>query len=383
MPAPTAFTWHATDVTATTVEQQMANLWKQVTEQNADSQAVRTSILNLVVFTTNESEATRISKELRDCTSRHPSRTIILIADRHRAGSSLDAGLSVYCTSSSSGRPVCYEEITITGHGRVADHLASVVIPLLVAELPTYLWWPGQPPFGHRMFHRMLGVADQLVIDSAQFASPGDGLANIARLSHGRWGINDFNWGRLTPWREVIAQFFDGPTWVPYVHGIRSMRLEFGSGTQDYRRATAGLLLVLGWMASRLGWEPETTLEGLAGSEMTLTVVQGDRLIDIDIQFRDHGSRFAGRLAGIEVVSQPKELPPARFSVQRVEDLEHAHVSITVHEGTDIHRVVSLETKSEAQLLTDELELAGHDDLYDSVVEMASRLAGREIWIPV
>jgi glucose-6-phosphate dehydrogenase assembly protein OpcA len=278
--------------------------------------------------------------------------------------------------------PLCYEEIVVTGHGRVADHLGSVVRPLLLPELRTYLWWPGQPPFGHRMFHNLLRMADQLVVDSAQFSLPGDGLANLARLTRAQQGVNDFNWGRLTSWREIAAQFFDGPTWLPYVHDIRSITLDFGSGGQDHRRATAGTLLLLGWVATQLGWEPETTLDGMAEDNLTISALQGDRLIEIRLQFHDRGPKAAGRLVGVEIVSQPRNLPPARFLVERLEDLDHAHVTMKIHEGQEIRRVVPLNLKSDADLLTDELELAGHDVLYESVVDMASRMAGREIWVP-
>jgi len=135
-------------------------------------------------------------------------------------------------------------------------------------------------------------------------------------------------------------------------------------------------------VGTRLRWEPETTLEGMASQDQTISVLQGDRLVDIHLRFLDHGSSLAGRLTGIELVSQPKSMPPARFSVQRQDDRDHAHIMMAVHEGPEIQRVVPLRIKSDADLLTDELELAGHDHLYDEVVDMASRMAGREIWTP-
>lgn len=378
----TTCSWNGTDVDAGIIQRQLAGVWKDVTTQGALESAVRTSILNLVVFTRTLDEARSIIEDLRNCSQRHPSRTIVLVADRLSPSSSIDADVSVLCMGSGSRLPLCYEEMTVVGHGRTADHLGSVVSPLLLAELPTYLWWPGQPPFGHRMFHRLLGLADQFVVDSGQFALPGDGLANIARLVQGRQGVNDFNWGRLTPWREVTAQFFDGPTWAPFAFDVRSVDLEFGSGGDDFRRATAGTLLLLGWVATRLGWEPETTLDGLASQDQSLAVLQGDRVIEIRLRFRDRGPKLAGRLTGMELVSQPKNLPPARFSVRRQEDTDHAHISMAIHEGPEIRRVVPLQIKSDAELLTDELELAGHDRQYEAVVDMASRLAGREVWIP-
>lgn len=381
MEIATSASWQGTDVDAGKVLGQLGAVWKDVTQQGSHKAAIRTSILNLVVFARDHEDAERIVDELRHCSQRHPSRTIVLVADRLHEGTSVDADVSVYCTGSGSA-PLCYEEIIFTGHGRAADHLGSVVTPLLLPELPTYLWWPGQPPFGHRMFHRLLNVADQVVVDSGQFSLPGDGFANLAHLVQGRQGVNDFNWGRLTPWREVVAQFFDGPTWSPYAYDVRSVDLEFGSGTEDFRRATAGVLLLLGWVATGLHWEPETTLDGLASHDQTISVLQGERLIEIHLRFRDHGPQLAGRLCGIELVSQPRTLPPARFAVRRREHQDHAHILMSIHEGQEIQRVVPLQIKTDAELLTDELELAGHDHQYERVVEMASRLAGREIWIP-
>ncbi|HZU11656.1 MAG TPA: glucose-6-phosphate dehydrogenase assembly protein OpcA [Chloroflexota bacterium] len=361
----------------------MVDLWKEVTAETALPGAVRTSILNLVIYAGSAERAERLKKELAGQPRRHGSRTILLIADRDRPGSSVDAASSVRCSASQpDSPPLCYEEITITGVGKVADHLASVVVPLLVAELPTFLWWPGQPPFGHRLFNQMLGVADQLLIDSSHFDSPGDGLAHLARLCRARQGVNDLNWGRLAPWREVIAQFFDGAAWQPYAYGLRSLHLIFGSGTNSARRATATTLLLAGWIGSRLGWTPETTLDSLVSGASTLTVERGDRAIDVTTEFQDAGEKMAGLLIGVELVSQPKGLAPARFAVKRLEDMEHACSTMNVHDGVQLQRVVPLHIETDAELLSQELEQSGHDTLYESVVGVASQLAGREVWVP-
>jgi glucose-6-phosphate dehydrogenase assembly protein OpcA len=375
--------WSGTDVDIGTLERQLGDLWGRVTSQTGDTGGTRTRILNLVVYAQDEQHAERISQELRDCTDRHPSRTIILIGDRHVAQSSVDAKVSAFCVPSRGDRPLCYEELVFTGHGRAADHLSSMVIPFVIPGLPTYLWWPGQPAFGHRVFHRLLSVVDQLIVDSAQFNSPADGIANLALLSRAKQGINDFNWARLRPWREIIAQFFDGPHWAPYAFGIRTIRMEYGTGTTDYRRAAVGTLLTLGWLAQELGWEPETSLDAPLARDFSVSVLQGDRVIDIDLNFRDHGASAAGHLMALEFVADPKGMPPARFKVVRSDDLRRADVSATVHEGTAIRRAVPLEIDSDAELLTRELEIGGHDFLYERILETASRLAGRELFIPV
>jgi hypothetical protein len=114
-----------------------------------------------------------------------------------------------------------------------------------------------------------------------------------------------------------------------------------------------------------------------------MAVLHGERLIPIEIHLRESVPEAAGRLLGLEMVSQPKGEPPARFVVQRSEDLQHAEIHMQIHGGCQIARVVPLAVKSDVELLADELELAGHDRLYEIVVDMASRLAGREVWVPV
>ncbi|GAC1660754.1 MAG: hypothetical protein NVS9B15_24600 [Acidobacteriaceae bacterium] len=255
-------------------------------------------------------------------------------------------------------------------------------MPLLQPEIRTYLWWPGEPPFGYRLFHHLLNVADQLIVDSAQFDSPGFGLAELARLSTAGYGINDFNWARLTPWREIIAQFFDGTAMLPYLENIRSVRLEFGRSDSGYASATAGLLLLLGWFGRRLGWEPETTLDRPPSGDITMSVLQGSRLILVELVFCDHGRQAAGRLMTMEIVSQPADRAPAKFRVVRDDSLANVEIGMRIHDQCEIDRVIPLGVKSDDALLEDELELAGTDTLYSQVVLEASRLAGREVWVP-
>lgn len=375
------FQWQGTNVDVTTLEVTLADLWKGLTSRNRDIHPVRTRLFNLVVYARDASEAKRVMSCLSELRRVHPSRTVILLCDRLDRTSHIDAELTLDCEEHPGDLPTCcHERIQLSVCGRASDHLASIVIPLLIPELPTYLWWPGQPLFGHRVFHRLLRVADQLVVDSAQFDSPGDGLADLAHIAAGKLGVNDFNWARLTPWREVIAQFFDGSDLKPYADAIRSVRLEFGRGEGNSTRGTATVLLLLGWIGSRLGWEPETTLDRPAGEDVTLTVLQHERIIPVELQFREHGTGAACQLMDVEIVSQPRGLQPATFLVHRSADLQTVHISTQLEGEQKIARVIPLSILGDSDLLANELEITSKDALYDAVVQAASRMAGREVW---
>ncbi|MGH2442248.1 MAG: glucose-6-phosphate dehydrogenase assembly protein OpcA [Chloroflexota bacterium] len=372
--------WRGKDVDVTMLEGHLTDLWKTLARKK-DMQPVRTHIFNLVVYVGEHAHAHRILDSLNALGQLHPSRTVVLIADLNKTESTIDAEVILRADSSQS-ISVCHEQVLLTVHGRAADHLSSVVIPLVLPELPTYLWWPGQPLFGHRMFHRLLSSADHLVVDSAQFESPGDSLADLARLCTGPHGVTDFNWARLTPWREIITQFFDGERMLQHVRHIQSMRLEFGKGGGSQGEVTSSVLLLLGWMANQLDWVPDTTLDRPAQNGVTLSVLQRERRIPIDLVFREHGPDNACRLMNIEIRSKPPGSTPAVFRVSRSSDLQHVRTSIKVGDETEISRVLPLEVRDDVELLAAELEITGQDNLYDAVVASASRMAGRETWNP-
>jgi len=385
MATDTVLEWSGSDVDLTTVERQMSSLWKQLADRESNTCPVRTHVFNLVVFAGTKANARSICQSLSQLEDRQPSRAFILSGDRSEAGSTIDARVRLACPPGSGDRRArCFEQLTIDARGRAADHLDSVVVPLLMPEIRTYLWWPGQPPFGYKTFHRLLGFADQLVVDSAQFSSPGDGFADVARLSSGSQGVNDFQWARLASWRDIVAQFFDSASHRKYVENFQSLGLEFasGGGTPERQAATSGVLLMLGWAGRAFGWEPETTLEGLLTHDVELSVVQSNRLIPIHIHFENHGQQAAGKLMKLEITCAAPNAESAVFRAQRSDDLLNALISQTIGSEPALERVVPLNPRSDVELLVDELELTGHDPLYEGSVEYASKFAGRVMWMP-
>lgn len=376
------YTWKGADVEVAQVERRLTDLWKEVSVQQADRSPVRTRVFNLVVYTRSQEEARRAVELLDRVPQRHPSRTIILVCDRAYPTSRIDADLAVHCRAEGDvGTPSCYERAILSVYGRAAEHLASVCVPLLVPQLATYLWWPGQPPFGHRVFHRLLTVADQLIVDSAQFTQPGDGLSCLASLCGQCYRVNDVHWARMTPWREIIAQFFDGSEFLPYVRFMRSITLEFAA-ERNASGTTAAMLLLLGWVASRLDWEPDTALDSRLERDTSLAVLDRGRLIPITVQVRDRGDAVSGMPLGCRIEAQPPGMAPASFHVHRAQEEGHVEVAVSVGGEDRPRRVVPVAVEGDAEILSDELEMTGQDNLYDSVVRAASRLAGREVLAP-
>ena len=214
---------------------------------NGGGAVVRASVANLVVVTPTRAAGQRALAAVEELGARAPSRCVVLIAEPPEGRQGVRSWARVVNRRPDQGPEVVWEEVVVQTnvHPR---HLTAVVLPLLLPDLPVFTWWEGTPPFADEVFDELTSVANRLIVDSTAFADP---VANLARLAKAaavlEAAVSDCAWGRLTPWRELLAAPFGGPPLRDTVHDVRWLRV-------DAVEPTAGLELV-GWFASRLGWE--------------------------------------------------------------------------------------------------------------------------------
>src|SRR5262245_826248 len=269
------------------IERELSDLWKQLAEDanDAHQQAVtRTCVLNLIVVTGGGRAAEYATATVARLTERHPNRAFVISAAPSAHKDVLEAWAQMHCQMPGPGRPqVCGEQITIAAHGAAVDRVAGTLLPLLVPDVPVMLWWPRGEPVGDPRFLKFADIVDRVIVDSATFAAPEAGLARMAALlnpdpstpfdpaqgnsSGGAEGrgdhdgvpsgagttISDLSWSRLTPWRELTAQFFDAPALVSHLAEITRVTVDYEARAGAAADRSQALLL-LGWLAARLGW---------------------------------------------------------------------------------------------------------------------------------
>src|SRR5437870_13431044 len=113
--------------------------------QHAAKEA-RASVLNLIAVVGNEAEKDSVIQVLDRLSVTNPSRTLILLAQHTKDADKLEAQVSAQDRPDSVHR-VTTERVILHAHGEPARHLASLVTPLLISDIPVVLWWPGGPQF--------------------------------------------------------------------------------------------------------------------------------------------------------------------------------------------------------------------------------------------
>jgi glucose-6-phosphate dehydrogenase assembly protein OpcA len=189
---------------------------------------------------------------------RHPSRTILLFPRPGDHRDVLEGEADIRCfVRGGEQREVCSEVVSVRLCGRRAAAPASVVMPLLVSDLPVFLRWRGPLPFDATELDQLVGVADRLVVDSREWPDVAGGFARLPELFD-RIAVSDIAWARVEPWRCGLADLW------PDVAEASALRV---AGPEP------DALLLRSWLASRL--EREVRLEREPAGEVELVEVDG------------------------------------------------------------------------------------------------------------
>jgi glucose-6-phosphate dehydrogenase assembly protein OpcA len=339
----------------------------------------RASVLNLVVFADREVHARRAARSVAELARRHPSRAIVVLVDRS-AREGVEARIEMHChlPVADGATQVCYEQILVRARGDSDARLASAVIPLLVPDLPVFLWWTGTPPTSGRSFGDLVGLANRLIVDSADVATPEVMLPNIARIcaqARGLFGVTDLNWTRLTPWREIVTAFFDVPAWRPFLDGLVGVRTGFAVDMDGRDIHPSQALLFVGWLASRLGWRP---LDALAPSEaggllFAIARADGERVM-VRVRPRFERGVDEGDLSGIRLQAD-RSGHRAEFVVKRQPDARHQTASVHLDGERRWERTVPLPSPEIVELIGEELAILGSDRTYEEALRALVQLA--------
>ena len=263
-------------------------------------------VLSLLILTDEEYQADATAAAVA-AARQHPMRIVTLIPRPGKHDTRLDADIAV------GGDDGPGEVAVLRLRGALADHANSVAIPLLLSDTPVVAYWPeGAPdvpsedPIGR---HAQRRITDASTAD--------DVLRELARRQAGyRPGDTDLSWGRLTPWRSVLASILD-----QNVGPVTSASISAEEGN-------ASAILLVTWL--RYSLKVPVTLLTSAGpgiTEARLSTAAGDIVV----------SRADGTTA---VLSQP---------------------------GVADSRV-ALARRDLADLLSEELRRLDPDDVYGDVI---------------
>jgi glucose-6-phosphate dehydrogenase assembly protein OpcA len=361
------------------IERQLDELWAGMTEMSPDQdqQAImRACVLNLVVYASDEGSLDEISEVMARVSDQHPGRFIILLL-KEDAEPPLDAIVTAQCHLEEKGRKqVCCEQIVITAGREQMGHLSSFVRPLLVHDLPVFLWWRDVPDLDGDLFAELIETSDRVIIDSCRLPDVLTGLAALADRAQERAGwtaFSDLSWCRLTPWRTLVAGFFDLPEYRSSLEKIQEVRIKCAVGGSK-RAVAVEALLMAGWLASRLQWVSVSKPRWVDEATFRWRL-HGNGKTPIEINVCPSSDESYAGISRVDLVV-PEE-PSMTFTAGPGPDLEHLESHVQLGRIKRSPRLIQVGQDDEASLVVGELGILRHDKVYEQALEYLAANAAK------
>jgi glucose-6-phosphate dehydrogenase assembly protein OpcA len=234
--------WAAENTTPADIDSALRNLLE---EQHAKGENVAPARVVNMVAVVDRAWRGEILNRLERVGRYHPSRTILCAVEEGRT--TLDARATLLAAGGDDGGITAAEERVEVrvGPGHL-KRLDSIVDALILPDLITVVW----APHGHdEAIDAMRGLADVVLLDSSDAPDMRAAVNRVCELGDHVYVV-DLAWLRSTPWRERIAATFDPPLWRPALKQISRVVVRHRPDS------AVSAVLLLGWFASRLGWEP-------------------------------------------------------------------------------------------------------------------------------
>ena len=264
------------------IEAGLNELWRRAESGEVGGALGRAASMTLIMPVDDAAAADEATPLLESLTATHPLRAILVQSDERIEEPR--ARLCSHIRRAGEGEAGRYwEEIRLVSSKDALGQVMSAVAMLALPNLPVVTWWPGDWPPDADLYDHIISVSDRLIVDSTRFADPARSLVHLAEaidLAHETVAFADLSWTRLTPWRILTAEFFDPPSDQELLDSIQRVSIQYVPLTGG---EASQALLFLGWLASRLGWEPNKLAAGGPG-RWRFQVIDGVRPVQVEIE---------------------------------------------------------------------------------------------------
>jgi glucose-6-phosphate dehydrogenase assembly protein OpcA len=343
----------------------------------------RAATLNLIAATRTQADAARVRRTIAALSDIYPSRATVLIADPGQdtgAAPGMDVSVDLLEQPATRGRPaIVFECVTVDVSTENERQLASIASPLLVPDLPDFLWWAADTADGGSLFSELVGISDRLIVDSAtshHAASAMRTLLGFACAPGEHAALSDFAWGRLTPWRRLTTQFFDDPAMLPILDLIDEATVTY-SHSPTHSSGFTGALLYAGWLGSRLNWRTPGELLPVRGDpnvwRATLRAGAAGRQREVTLTLRPTAKLLsASTLLDVRLAADGGKA--GLFTIERL-DADEISTTSDSPELPNMVRTVFAPLPDEADLLGEELRDFGRDPVFEAALAFATDMA--------
>lgn len=329
------------------IEAGLDSFWRHQA-QSGQEVLLRTATMTLILVSEDEDTLHFFSHTVPELTGHHPGRIIIVRMNRSTDDGAINAHISAHCNwSPRSSRQLCCEQIILTCPASETVRLPGVLLPLLLVDLPVFVYWPdaiGQTTEWSTFFK----YVDRLIIKSPEPLTDWAAMTRHASqvlLLNEQARVSDMTWAHVTPWRQAIAQLFDGADGAELAQNLTHIR--FSTCGADLSGSIGWLLA---WLMTAWKWQK--------ASPTDLHFLHDGCSITVTVEHEDNRTDSLSDLRVVELTTARKG-QPVRLWIHKQSSRE-----IEYGETGQSRQTLTGIDCAEAHLLCRELDLFNNDDLF-------------------
>jgi glucose-6-phosphate dehydrogenase assembly protein OpcA len=224
----------------------LAKLWVDLGAQSEHG-VLRACTMTLIVVIAETEDATAIGEAIAGLMHEHPSRAIV-VRIRECPEPCLEARVFAQCWMPVGRRQqICCEQVEITAARRSLADVPTVIRGIVTPDLPVVLYCPDVNLCRSPEFQTLPPLAGKIVIDSGSSEDLA-GVRYLQSLPKNAYHRADLEWGRLTGWREAVAQSFEDSTRRKAAQSLERIRIVHtaGAGSPAVHYLSGWFLRILG-----------------------------------------------------------------------------------------------------------------------------------------
>jgi glucose-6-phosphate dehydrogenase assembly protein OpcA len=335
------------------------------------------------IIATHDTQALAVEKDVdnrgyvvTDAIANTNPRRIVTICPIAGEDRDVGAQVSVYCPMKKQylHTLVCSEYITLRGTPDALERNGESIANLAVPDLPRFLWWKDTPAPEKRLFKQLAHQAHSVIFDSADFATSEAELLQLTTILDQGIPVIDLNWRRIAGWQELTAEAFDPPARRKDITEIDRVDVNYEQGNP------AQALMFLGWLSSRLQWEPVSYAH--TGGDYDLR--------EVDFVAPD-GRKIHTELAGMPT-ADAGEIPGDIMGVRLTSSNPKANCSTVLcsevagcmqmetkggTQSARVDEVTSLAERNAEDLMAEYLHRWGRDLLYEQTMTVVAKILSK------
>ena len=212
------------------------------------------ALFNLIVYT-DKAQRKRCFKEMVEkIATQFPCKLIFIKTNPANPKNEISVHKSYLKESASSSKT---EVIEIVATGQLLEQIPYLILPQIIADIPTYLLWGQTPDVEQTVLPNLQEIATRVIFDSEAATDLASFTSEIVKLKNSsQIELVDMNWIATSGWRNILARSFDTKLRLELLKQTSEIKICYNlKESHNDAYAYTQSFYIQAWLASCLNWE--------------------------------------------------------------------------------------------------------------------------------